>query len=87
MKKIEGKQKIADGFGIEMLILQEMYRGTGTTEYGQIGFDELSVSRGIVQNVKNNEMTGMSKDMYDVNKIMRNLLDGFCIEILIPQEI
>ena len=65
-----------------MLIPQEMYRGTGTTEWGQIGFDELSISQGIVQNVKNNEMTGMSKDMYDVNKIMRNLLDEDEIDVI-----
>ena len=63
MKKIKGEQKISDGFCVEMLIPQEMYRGMGTFEWGQIGFDELSISQGIVHNVRNNEITGMSKDM------------------------
>ena len=65
-----------------MFIPQEMYQGTGTTEYSQIGFNELSISQGIVQNVKNNEMIGMSKDMYDVNKIMRNQLDEDEIDVI-----
>ena len=81
-KQIKGEQKITDGFCIEMLIPQNMYQGTGTTKYGQIGLDELSVSRGIVQNVKNTEMIVMSKDMHNVNKIMRNLFGEDEIDVI-----
>ena len=68
IKKIKGDQKITDGFCVEMLIPQEMHKSTGTTEWGQVGFDKIKIASGIVTNVKNDVMSGMSEDAYDLKR-------------------
>ena len=40
----------------------------------------MKMSCGVGINVKNNEMTCMSRDFYDMNRIVKNLLDDDVIE-------
>ena len=75
MQKSKGQQQITDGFCLEMCILQKTYRGTGTIKWGQIGYAETHLARGIKVNVKTETMDDISKDLCDVNKNMKNLLD------------
>ena len=75
MSKLKNMQKITHGPCVELCIPQPTYRGTGKEEWGQVGCDEMKASRGVGINVKNNEMTCMSNDFYDMNKIVKNLLD------------
>ena len=59
---------------------QPTYRGTGKEKWGQAGCDEMKMSCGVGINVKNNEMTCMSRDFYNMNRIVKNLLDDDEIE-------
>ena len=74
LKKLKSQQHVTDGFCTETIVPQKTYRGPGI-EYGQIGCDEIHVTKGAVVNVKNDQLTGLSKDFYDMTKIMKNLLD------------
>jgi len=75
MNKLKSKQSVTDGFCPEMGIVQPTYCGEGIGEQGQIGCDEIKVTGGIGTNVKDDSMRGLAKDFYDVNKILKNLLD------------
>ena len=72
MQKIKGQHHVTYGFCPEICILQETY-GTGTIEYGQIGCDEIHLTKGVVVNFKIDKMGGISKVFFD-NKIMENLV-------------
>ena len=42
---------------------------------GEIGVNEVKLFGGVATNMKNDEMSGVSEDFYDLNKILKNLLD------------
>jgi len=44
-------------------------------EWGQLRFDEMKVLQAMMNNVKNNELSEVTSDFHDVNKILKNLLD------------
>ena len=53
----------------------QTYHSTGSIKQSQVGRDEMNLKRGILVNVKNNEMDDISYKFFDVSKIMKVLLD------------
>ena len=74
LKKLKSLQHVTDGHCTETCVPQPTYCGPGT-EWGEIGCNEIHVTKGVMVNVKNNEVTGVCTDFYDITKIMKNLLD------------
>ena len=75
LQKLKAGQHCSDGFNVECAVIQPTYRGTGTTEHGQIAWDKMKVTKGVLVNVKDNSVRGITKDFYDIGKIVTNLLD------------
>ena len=76
MKKLKSGQKITDGLCVETCIMQRLFwNPIGVLFWGHLGMDEVHLAKGFVCNVKNDTVRGVTKDFYDVNKIMRNLID------------
>ena len=76
LKNLECQQHVTNGFCTETIVPQQTYHGSAeVVEWGQIGCDEIHVTKGVTVNVKNNAMTGLCGDFYDMTKIMKNLLD------------
>ena len=75
LQKLKAAQQVSDGFNVGLLLPQATYRGTGKFEVGEVACDEMKLERALRVNVKNNKVTGMESDFYDLGRIVKNLLD------------
>ena len=75
LQKMKGAQQIKDGFCPFMCLPQPTYRGTGSVKFGEISCDEMKLESGLGFNTANDELTALSSDFCDLNKIVKNLLD------------
>jgi len=88
LQKLKSKQQVTDGFCPSTCLIQHTYRdnasineladsaaANGGEEWGQVGFDEMKLTRGVVMNTKSHDTVGISKDFCDLNIIVKNLLD------------
>lgn len=68
-QKIKSSQDVADGFSPSCCIIQRTYRDgmmkleeeakkSSNGEWGQIGFDEMKITKGVIMNATTGETTG-----------------------------
>ena len=70
LQKLKSAQQVSDGFNVGLLLPQATYCGTGKIEVGKIACDKMKMQRALCVNVKNNQVTGMESDFYDLGRIV-----------------
>jgi hypothetical protein len=76
LKALKSEQHVTNGFCVETIVPQPTYHGNKlVVEWGQIGCDEIHITKGQFVNVKNSVTSGFCADFYDMKQIMKNLLD------------